>query len=369
VIRPPDREEGVSVIVGTLLLILITVIAAAGLAVMVSEFQKKEMQKQQHDASIKAEDIRILDIAPEMNLGDWQAEYPTMVQTDCWSALNITLHNANVDEATITAISINGLFPATYRCEGETYTPWNNTNGLPVIAASDDLEVRINFITGFDRPLNISSEEPLTIKVFTLLKKSYERTFQSPVPIVSCSIESEDIGVGQREYISLDGSKSFDDGTIRNWNWTVMKTTQTAPPINWSNNATVTKKYYEGGIVPLRFDSAGPFRILLTVTDDTGMFATSDPVDIPKNPRFNPPAYLSASFESTTVTATVTDLKGGSVGGVYVTFVKSGDLVLSTAGASTDSSGSATCEVTSGSGTVTVLAGDLPQVQVYAHNP
>lgn len=356
-------------IVGTLLLILITVIAAAGLAVMVSEFQKKEMQRQQYDASIKAEDIRILDIAPEMNLGDWQAEYPALVQTQNWSALKITLHNANVDDATITAISINGRFPTTYRCKGEAYTPWDSTDGLPVIPASDDLEVRISFITDFDRPLNISSNKPLTIKVFTLLKKSYERTFLSPVPIISYSIEHENLGVGQREYIVLDGSKSFDDGSVRNWNWTVMKTSQTALPINWSDTATVTKRHYEGSIVPLRFDSAGPFRILLSVTDDTGVFATSDPVDIPKNPRFNPPAYLSASFESTTITATVTDLKGGPVEGVYVMFIKSGDLALSTAGASTDSSGSATCEVTSGSGTVTVLVGDLPQVQVYAHNP
>lgn len=368
-IRPPECEEGVSVIVGTLLLILITVIAAAGLAVMVSELQKKEIQKQEYDASIDAEDIRILDIAPEKNLGDWQAKYPELVQTGNWSALNITLHNANIDDATVTAISINGLFPTTYTCGGETYTPWDSTNGLPVIDAADDLEVRIDFITDYDHPLNISTDEPLTVRVFSLLKKSYERTFQAPVPIVSCSIESEDIGVGQREYISLDGSKSFDDGTIRDWNWTVMKTTQTSLPINWSNNATVTETYYGGSTVPVRFDSAGPFRILLTATDDTGMFATSDPVDIPKNPRFNPPAYLSASYAAPTLTASVTDLKGGPVEGVYVTFVKSGDLVLSTAGTSTDSSGSATCDVTSGNGTVTVLAGDLPEVQVYAHNP
>jgi hypothetical protein len=42
------NDEAVSVIVGTLLLILVTVIAAAGLAIMVSQLQKDEMDRQSH---------------------------------------------------------------------------------------------------------------------------------------------------------------------------------------------------------------------------------------------------------------------------------------------------------------------------------
>ena len=48
-------DSGVSVIVGTLLLILITVTAAAGLAVMISQMQKDAMNRQTHITAVQNE--------------------------------------------------------------------------------------------------------------------------------------------------------------------------------------------------------------------------------------------------------------------------------------------------------------------------
>ena len=64
-----QNDSGVSVIVGTLLLILITVTAAAGLAIMVSQMQKDEMNRQSHLAAVKSEKIEILNIGLKNDRG------------------------------------------------------------------------------------------------------------------------------------------------------------------------------------------------------------------------------------------------------------------------------------------------------------
>ncbi len=55
----PLNDKGVSVIVGTLLLILITVIAAATLAVMVSQLQKDQMNRESQEQAVHDENIVI----------------------------------------------------------------------------------------------------------------------------------------------------------------------------------------------------------------------------------------------------------------------------------------------------------------------
>ncbi|HDS64095.1 MAG TPA: type IV pilin [Methanofollis liminatans] len=365
-ICPPDREEGVSVIVGTLLLILITVIAAAGLAVMVSEFQKKEMQRQSLQEATENENLKILKISPECALADWQAIYPSMNETGNWSAISFDIYNANVDHTRITAVTVNSRYPLRYQWDGILYNTTGDPKGWPIIGATKTAMIRINMTDGFSSPYNISQGETVKVRVFTSHTNVFERTFQAPTPIARYSIESEDIGVGKREYILLDGSGSFDDGDIQDWTWTVMATNQSSP-INWSDKTTVTEKEYRGKIVPLRFESSGPFRILLTVTDDTGMFNTAGPIDIPKKRAFDPPAYLDVSFEDSTdtVTATVTDLFGNPVEEVYVTFITiDGSLSVTPTRAQTGSDGTAKCTAT-GSGNLRVLSGDLPQKDLY----
>lgn len=371
---PPDREEAVSVIVGTLLLILITVIAAAGLAVMVSEFQKKEMQRQSLQEATENENLKILDIAPECALADWQKVYPLMNGTDNWSAISFDLYNANVDDARLTGVTVNNRYPLRYQVDGTVYNLTGDTKKLPVIGATKTATVRINltgdFFSSFSNSssCNISRGDAVTIRVFTSLTNSFERTFQAPTPIARYSIESEDIGVGRREYVVLDGSDSFDDGEIRNWNWTVMSTTQ-SPPVDWSGNTTVTKTWYHGKIVPVRFESVGPFRVCLTVTDDAGMSNTADPIDIPKKRSFDPPAYLSADYGDSTVTATVTDLFGNPVPDEYVTFVGIDGLTLSppthVLTASDGTANVTVANVTGDGGNLTVLSGDLPPVRLF----
>jgi flagellin-like protein len=100
------NDQAVSVIVGTLMLILITVTAAAGLAVMISTMQKDEMNRQTHIAAVKNENITILNVAFENN----QTEWVDVPNPKNWSSVRVTLLNMNIDDVTVMGIAINGQY-------------------------------------------------------------------------------------------------------------------------------------------------------------------------------------------------------------------------------------------------------------------
>ncbi|OEU51140.1 MAG: hypothetical protein BA871_04430 [Desulfuromonadales bacterium C00003096] len=62
-----NDERGISVIIGTLMLILITIIAASGLALMVSGMQNDAMERESHLAAVASENLRIISIDPAGN--------------------------------------------------------------------------------------------------------------------------------------------------------------------------------------------------------------------------------------------------------------------------------------------------------------
>ncbi|MCD6197334.1 MAG: hypothetical protein J7K15_01995 [Deltaproteobacteria bacterium] len=94
-------ESGISVIIGTLMLILITIIAASGLALMVSGMQKEAMERESHLAAVESENLRIISIDPSGN--DTQ-----------WGSVNVTIMNLNTADSRITAISLNGVHTRNY---------------------------------------------------------------------------------------------------------------------------------------------------------------------------------------------------------------------------------------------------------------
>ena len=80
-----NDKSGVSVIIGTLMLILITIIAASGLALMVSGMQKEALERESHLAAVESENLRIIAIDP--------------IGTDAhWHSVNVTLMNLNTED-------------------------------------------------------------------------------------------------------------------------------------------------------------------------------------------------------------------------------------------------------------------------------
>lgn len=134
------NERGVSVIFGTLMLILITIIAASGIAVMVSTVQKDAMELESHRTAVENENLRIISIDP---VGD----------STHWNSVNVTILNLNTADSYMTAISMNKKFSNNYMANDETgaldyykgYPVMYNFNKRVLIPAARSKEICLNF--------------------------------------------------------------------------------------------------------------------------------------------------------------------------------------------------------------------------------
>lgn len=360
-------EDGVSVIVGTLMLILITVTAAAGLAIMISEFQKEDMERQSHIRSVEHENLSLTHIGLTNNKTFW-AEWSNGTITDSgnWSTLDLTILNLNVEDSYVTAISVNGRYAKNYTYNDVEYSP---AKRLLIPARKSRENVKINVTSGFEEPLFISTDEALDVRVLTSLYNTFARTFTQPTPVVHFTIRTENLGFVDRDLLVLDGSDSFDDGAVAAWNWTIDDGSKTVPFAgNWLDAANITTSFAEGRKTTVRPESPGPLRINLTVTDDTGMTSSSQYTYIPANPMFNPATNLQVTVNGNEVNATVLDIGGKPVKGAVVNFVKThdayGNLTMSHWSRATDADGVAHSTKKEGAGTIRVIAAKIPSVDV-----
>lgn len=133
-------ESGVSVIIGTLMLILITIIAASGLALMVSGMQKDAMERESYLAAVASENLRIIAIDPVGNAMHWHS-------------VNVTLLNLNTADSRVTAISLNGVHAMNYRAKDASgdldyyrgYPAGYNFKKRVVVPVAGSKEICLNF--------------------------------------------------------------------------------------------------------------------------------------------------------------------------------------------------------------------------------
>jgi len=366
-VRLRENEEAVSVIVGTLLLILVAVIAATGLAIMVSGFQKEDMERQSHLRSVEHENLGLSYIELVNNRTFWEEwSNGAITSSENWSTLNLTIRNLNIEDSYVIAISVNDRYAKNYTCNGVDYSP---AKRLLVAARKSREDIQINFTSSFGEPLFVGTGEALEIQVMTSLYNTFERTFEQPTPVMHLNIETEDVGFVERDLLVLDGSASFDDGAVTAWNWTIEDGSKAVPAGNWSDAANVTTSFAEGRKATVRLGSPGPFRVKLTVRDDTGMTSSSHHSFIPASQMFNPPANLQVMVEGgNKVNATVLDMGGQPVNGVVVNFVKTydvyGNLTLNPWSCETNADGAATSTKLGGAGSIRVTAANVPPVDV-----
>ncbi|KAF5414547.1 MAG: hypothetical protein C5S48_08205 [Candidatus Methanogaster sp.] len=155
-------ESGVSVIIGTLMLILITIIAASGLALMVSGMQKEAMERESHLAAVENENLRIISIDPVGN-----STYPTQ-----WGSVNVTIMNLNIADSHVTAISLNGMHAMNYRANDASgdldyykeYPVGYNFKKRVVVPAAGSKEICLNFP---GTVINTSENGNITFAIWT----------------------------------------------------------------------------------------------------------------------------------------------------------------------------------------------------------
>jgi len=383
------RDDGVSVIVGTLLLILITVTAAAGLAVMISTMQKDAMSRQSHITAAQNELIQITGVNFKTNSTDWDTYYwpPNGTLNRTYSSFTFTLTNLNNAEARILGFSVNGKY-----AHNVTVIPDPSLSKYPVpydlsdtenssyisVPASTGEKIRINFTNDFSTPpQNIGQNDQISIQVMTTLYNTFGKTFQPPTPVLQSSTESQNIGPVQREVLVLDGSSSFAAGnsSITDWFWAVQDASNTTTSVDPQGNCTDTMNLsqsmsFRGKVVHYQPRSRGPFCLNLTVQDNAGMMKSSDYTLVPENDQFVPPANLNAISQGSFINVTVIDLNGKPVPNAVVNYVidtnQFGNLTLSNYIGVTDMTGMNSSNVTSGIGTVRVVYDSFTPIVVSA---
>ena len=213
-------ESGISVIIGTLMLILITITAASGLALMVSGMQKDAMERESHLAAVESENLRILSIDPVGN-----STNPTQ-----WDSVNVTIMNLNTEDSRVTAISLNGSHARNYRAKDASGDLDYYRDGYPVIynfrkrvtiPAAGSKEICLNFteivinITTSDtnETIDVSSwDNNSKNHTFTPLNRPYTRAIYPNVNYSTVEIYNSTSGL----LVNESGNYSIDHiaGTI-----------------------------------------------------------------------------------------------------------------------------------------------------------
>jgi len=132
---------GVSVIFATLLLILITIIAASGVAYMVSTMQKEAMDRESHQAAVESEELRVVSIDPVHG------------KSGSWQAIDLTILNLNTADSRISSIRVNDGYFLNFRAYDDPdsfdvyrdYPAVYSTGHRLVIPATKSKKIHLNF--------------------------------------------------------------------------------------------------------------------------------------------------------------------------------------------------------------------------------
>jgi len=352
------NESGASVIIGTLMLILVIVIGASAIALMMSTAQKEEMNRQAHQNAVKNEKLDI----------DRIVLVPNATIPDRWAFVNFTIENLDINDATVTIVGLYDQASKGYRYPTNVtagspgpVTLYNlmqdsgipryadSSGGLLRIPGKKSLTVSIN-LSYFTDPMVIGRGEEIRIILDTLLLNNFEKRFIPPTPMIKITVESQDLSIGKRDYLLLDGTGSTDDGSITSWNWAVDNAN---PPYD--------PKYYVGKTVEVWLPSQGPFTVNLTVTDDTQMKSISQNYQIPLDPQFDPATRVTGIYTNPVITAIVTSFNGLPFENAPINFVvQSGTISLTPQYGTTNNNGLATTNVSGSGGIVKIVSGNLP---------
>lgn len=149
------NDLGVTVVFGTLMMILITVVAATTVAFYVSQAQEQAIERESHIAAVENEKLEIISIDPIGN-------------ESRLDSLDLTILNLNTEDSKISAISVNDHYFMNYLAydesgsyvyidDNKSYPKIYNVDRNIVIPARKSTKIKLNFSKEF----NVSHTEEL----------------------------------------------------------------------------------------------------------------------------------------------------------------------------------------------------------------
>ncbi|NIA11371.1 MAG: hypothetical protein GWP10_16995 [Nitrospiraceae bacterium] len=243
-------ESGVSVIIGTLMLILITIIAASGLALMISGMQKDAMERESHLEAVESENLRIISIDPVENSLHWHS-------------VNVTIMNLNTADSRVTAISLNGRHARSYMAKDASGDLDYYRDGYPVIynfkkrvmiPAAGSKEICLNFT----EQIVIESNESVDVLGWANNSKNYTYPLPNHPRVAYPYALYPDMKCDETVYNVTDG----DNVTDQHGNYTLDETTGNITLIGTTFGGSMTNASNYNITYTTRFDTfASPLQV------------------------------------------------------------------------------------------------------------
>ena len=216
--------RGVSEIVGTLMLVLIVVVAATVLSAVIASYQKQLLAERQLAQNRGLESLVIVHAAPSLANGGGS-----------WLRLNFTLASLYINPSTVTNIRLNDnplkqyttwrLNLSTGNFQAGTVGP----GGQLVLGPRDEVAVVISLnasnssFSFYNTSFALHTTDYVKIEVLTSYENDFTRVF---IPPTAIAIVSTITSFSNGTFVTLpvlDGSNSFQpgNGTLVSWAWKV----------------------------------------------------------------------------------------------------------------------------------------------------
>jgi flagellin-like protein len=328
-------DSGVSEIIGALLLILIVVIAAAGLAMIVSQAQQQQASRQELQDAVSGEDLSITSILPTYDQYEsFSIDSPLIYPL---TGLDIDIQNLNVGESNIVYITVNGVFYNISSISG-------SMDNRMTVPASGNIHLSLDDPAFFSH-LGLLNNQSITLQIGTSYGNLFTKTIDPPTASARFDVDTENLGLVQRDYVVFDGSGSNDStGQIKIYKWDIVDESN-----GWS--FSLPELSSSGSSVQFDTPSDGPFVVSLTVLDSqnpaNAMVGQTDEMYIPSDPDFDPPLTLSPVYyqSNSTIVATLISLSGKPCPGQAIVFQPGSNIMVNPTEALTDSNGTAVVNV------------------------
>jgi len=270
------QERGLAEIVGTLMLVLIVVVAVTAFSLFVASYQAQLQaeQKAAHDRSL--ENIRILSVS-------------TVPNGASYSSLSFVAGSLDVNTMTVNELLINGQFINYY-----TVTPLGsqasllicplcNPTAFPLtvqefnltsleqvtITVSLTLQTSSNPTGGFVDPYTLATSGPtgyVSISLYTTLGNDFNRAFTAPTAVALTEPSQIYSGSSYTPVVVFDGSGSIvpANDSIVSWSWFISDGTVACLELSG-----------EKALVPQSEFPDGTYSVTLTITDSNGLAGTA----------------------------------------------------------------------------------------------
>jgi len=277
------NRRALAEIVGTLMLVLIVVVAVTAFSLFVAGYQAQLQAEQAQAHQRSLEDIRILSVSTVLNNTTNNASYSKM----SFVAGSLDVNNMMVNE-----LLVNGQFINYY-----TVTPLGTGSTLRVcplcniadypgtvklfnLTSLEQVTVNVNLTLqnsttdptgGFLSPYTLGTSGPtdyIAISLFTTYDNDFARTYSAPTAIALTEPSEIFSNGNDTPVVVFDGSESLvpANDTIVSWSWTITNQTH-----NFSLNLTGEKAL----VLQSDFAKGVSFTVTLTVISSAGLAGTS----------------------------------------------------------------------------------------------